>query len=145
MPASARRRRFRKVPIHGSCEGKTAPIFYPNLWFLRGQDGSNLLPRKGIVGVGFTCRTFSARLLSDVSRETAPGTLSLTGELFDLRHAYFRKICGFSEEGGFCPPMTKSRKDFKMHAVRGGFGHLLSDRKKVFLNLSKALAKQKDR
>ena len=28
MPASARRRRFRKVPIHGSYEGKMAPIFY---------------------------------------------------------------------------------------------------------------------
>lgn len=63
VPASAHRRRFRKVPIHGSYEGKMAPIFYPNLWFLRGQNGSNLLPRKGIVGVGFSCRTFSARLL----------------------------------------------------------------------------------
>lgn len=28
MPASARRRRFRKVPIHGSYESKMAPIFY---------------------------------------------------------------------------------------------------------------------
>ncbi len=28
VPASARRRRFRKVPIHGSYEGKMAPIFY---------------------------------------------------------------------------------------------------------------------
>ena len=28
MPASARRRQFRKVPIHGSYEGKMAPIFY---------------------------------------------------------------------------------------------------------------------
>ncbi len=28
MPASARRKRSRKVPIHGSCEGKMAPIFY---------------------------------------------------------------------------------------------------------------------
>ena len=28
VPTSARRRRFRKVPIHGSYEGKMAPIFY---------------------------------------------------------------------------------------------------------------------
>lgn len=87
VPASARRKRFRKVPIHGS----------------RGQDGSNLLPRKGIVGVGFSCRTFSACLLSDVSRETAPGTLSLTGELFDLRHAISGRFAAFRKKAGFAP------------------------------------------
>ncbi len=125
MPASARRRRFRKVPIHGSYEGKMAPIFYPNLWFLRGQDGSNLLPQsmvpararwfqsstvKGDSGGRFSCRTFSARLLSDVSRETAPGTLSLTGELFDLRHAISGRFAFFRKKAGFAPRWRKATK-----------------------------------
>lgn len=96
------------------------------------------------MGVGFSCRTFSARLLSDVSRETALGTLSLTGELFDLRHAISGRFAAFQKKAGFAPDNEKSQR-FQNTRVRGGFGYLLSDRKKVFLNLSKALAKQKDR
>ena len=49
-----------------------------------------------------------------------PDEKSVPRELFDLRHAYFRKICGFSEEGGLCPPMTKSHKDFEIRAPEAG-------------------------
>lgn len=123
VPASARRRRFRKVPIHGS----------------RGQDGSNLLPRKGIVGVRFSCHTFSARLLSDVSRETAPGTLSLTGELFDLRHAISGRVAVFRKKAGFAPPMTKSHEDFKIHASETGLDTSCQTGKKFFSIYQKPL------
>ena len=49
-----------------------------------------------------------------------PDEKSVPRELFDLRHAYFRKICGFSEEGGLCPSMTKSLKDFEIRAPKAG-------------------------
>ena len=49
-----------------------------------------------------------------------PDEKSVPRELFDLRHAYFRKICGFSEEGGLCPPMTKSLKDFEIRVPEAG-------------------------
>ena len=49
-----------------------------------------------------------------------PDEKSVPRELFDLRHAYFRKICGFSEEGGLCPVMTKSHKDFEIRAPEAG-------------------------
>ena len=49
-----------------------------------------------------------------------PDEKSVPRELFDLRRAYFRKICGFSEEGGLRPPMTKSHKDFEIHLPEAG-------------------------
>ena len=95
------------------------------------------------MGVGFSCRTFSARLLSDVSRETAPGTLSLTGELFDLRHAIAGRFAAFRKKAGFAPPMTKSHKDFKIHAAEAGLDTSCQTGKKFFSIYQKPLQSKK--